>query len=197
MPASTRTYVKVARAAGEERTRDALMNAAEDILFNESWTGASLDAIAARAGVTKQTLLRHFGSKEGLLAEAAARTRDEISEQRFAAPVGDVAGTIDNLLEHYDAYGERSRTVGALGGDGALAEVATDARQLHYDWVEHVFSPWLDELRGRARARLRGALIAACDLQTWWILSHDLGLEPREVRTTLIMTVNRLLEEET
>lgn len=39
-------------------------------------SSASLESVAAKAGVTKQTALRHFGSKEGLI-EAAIRRASE------------------------------------------------------------------------------------------------------------------------
>jgi hypothetical protein len=83
------------------------------------------------------------------------------------------------------------------GGDGAaMADVGLVAGQLHYDWVDHAFGAWLDRLDGPARARRRAALIALCDVHTWSLLSHDLGLSAPEVRATLIDTVRRLLEEE-
>ena len=62
-----RNYTKVTRAASEEATRLALLEAATEVFFDGAWHTTSLDAIAGRAGTTKQTLLRHFGSKDGLL----------------------------------------------------------------------------------------------------------------------------------
>lgn len=194
--AGARTYTKVARAAAEEGTRAALIEAAHEAFLAGSWPGASLEAIAGRAGVTKQTLLRHFGSKEGLLEQAYARAFAEIREQRFGAPAGDVEGAVDNLLEHYEEHGQSAMKIGAMAGEGVLGQIGVNARRMHYEWVEHAFGPRLDRARGRARAQLRAALIAACDVQTWWILSHDLGLGRRDVRATLILTVNRLLGEE-
>jgi len=77
-----------------------------------------------------------------------------------------------------------------------LAMISHAARQFHYSWVEYAFAPQLEGVRGKARTRRRAALIAICDLQTWWILSHDLGLPRAEVRTILIDLVTRLVEEE-
>ena len=39
------------------------------------------------------------------------------------------------------------------------------------------------------------ALIALCDVHTWWLLSDDLGLDRAEVRGTLIDAIEALLEE--
>src|SRR4051812_10772155 len=108
MATTTRPYRKVARAVGEGRTRTALLDAAEAAFRESGWEQASLEAIAHRAGVTKQTLLRHFGSKDGLREAASRRALAAVSAQRLAAPTDDVAGAVDNLLEHYAAYGEMS-----------------------------------------------------------------------------------------
>ena len=65
----SRTYTKVARAEAEEQTRAALIAAADEAFLSGPWERASLESIAHSAGVTKQTLLRHFGSKDGLLEQ--------------------------------------------------------------------------------------------------------------------------------
>src|SRR3954454_7595259 len=70
---TTRPYTQVKRAQERERTRGALLDAARDVFLSGAWEETSLEAIAARAGVTKQTLLRHFGSKRGLLEAGAQR----------------------------------------------------------------------------------------------------------------------------
>jgi AcrR family transcriptional regulator len=193
----TRPYNQVARARARQRTRDVLLDVADREFFAGSWDQASLEAMASSAGVTKQTLLRHFGSKEGLLEQAALRGYSRVRDQRWAAPRGDIAGAVDNLLDHYREFGERALRIGELSGGGEImAEVARKARQLHYDWVEHAFGSGLGGFRGKARARRRAALIALCDVHTWWLLSHDLGLTQAEVRATLIHAIGSLTQEE-
>lgn len=195
--ARTRRYRQVARAQAQRRTRDALIAAAQGEFFAGRWEQASLEAIAASARVTKQTLLRHFGSKDGLLERALERGFDEVREQRFNAPSGDVAGAVENLLEHYERWGERALLIGAVDG---LGEVATGlgrrARQLHYEWVEHAFGWSLERLSAKDRGRRQAALIALCDVHTWWLFSHDLELPRAEVRATLIDAIERLIPEE-
>lgn len=191
---ATRSYTKVARAAAQERTRDALVESAQEAFFSSCWDDVSLEAIAADAGVTKQTLLRHFGSKAGLLEQAYVHAYERVREQRLSAPPNDVAGAVDNLLDHYEQHGERAMRLGPSAG-GKFDEFGCRARELHYDWVEHAFAASLGAVAGRERARLRAALIVTCDVQAWWILAHDLGLERDDVRATLVLTIRRLLGE--
>jgi AcrR family transcriptional regulator len=194
---ATRPYNQVARAASQQRTREALLDAAECEFLRGDWQHASLEAIASDAGTTKQTLLRHFGSKGGLLGEATRRGLEQVRAQRFGAPRGDLAAAVENLLEHYEQWGERALRIGAIQDRSpASAKLAQTARQVHHEWVEHAFGPWLESLRGKSRLRTRGALIALCDVHTWWVLSHDLEMQRDDVRTTLIDMVERLLRVE-
>ncbi|HEY2888411.1 MAG TPA: helix-turn-helix domain-containing protein [Candidatus Limnocylindrales bacterium] len=55
---------------------DALLGATSELTYEQGITNTGVDAIAARAGVTKRTLYQHFGSKDRLVAEAlGARNR--------------------------------------------------------------------------------------------------------------------------
>ncbi|WP_216211557.1 TetR/AcrR family transcriptional regulator [Amycolatopsis aidingensis] len=48
-------------------SRDRILDAYEEILLNHGPAAVTLDAVAARAGVSKGGLLYHFGSKDALL----------------------------------------------------------------------------------------------------------------------------------
>jgi AcrR family transcriptional regulator len=197
IPDTVRPYNQVARAAAQQRTRNALLDAAEQEFFADVWQHASLEAIATAAGVTKQTLLRHFGSKDGLLEETMRRGLSEIRDQRWSAPADDVEGALENLLDHYEQWGERALRVGAIeGGPPGLSELASTSRQVHYDWIEYVFGSWLSPLRGDARLYRRAALIAVCDVHVWRLLSHDLALRRPAVLTILTNLVEGVLKEE-
>jgi AcrR family transcriptional regulator len=190
----TRPYTQVKRAQAAERTRAALLDAAEHVFLAGDWEAASLESIAARAGTTKQTLLRHFGSKAGLLEAGAQRGLAAVGAQRLQAPTDDIDGAIENLLDHYEDRGDVGLKLAAMQGDGAMAEIADRARRLHYDWVDHAFGAWIE--RAEAPAPTRAALIAICDVHTWQTLKRDLGLPRTEVHRTLTLMIRRLLEED-
>jgi AcrR family transcriptional regulator len=192
-----RPYRQVARAQRQARTREALMGVALEEFTRGCWERVSLSALATRAHVTKQTLLRHFGSKEGLLMQALASGAADMFEQRWSTPPGDVEAAVENVLDHYEAWGERSLRIGAWleGGNPALAGISRMARKVHYDWVGYAFAPQLERCGDEERARVRAALIALCDLHTWWLLSHDLGMERAAVSGVLTTAIERLLGE--
>jgi AcrR family transcriptional regulator len=194
--AATRSYTKVARAETEQRTRAALLDAGQRLFFERGWEATSLGAVAAEAGVTKQTLLRHFGSKEGLLDQAFASGFENVRDQRWDVPGDDVERAVDNLLDHYEAVGDRALKIDSMAAAEAVAGWVQRARELHYDWVDHAFSAFLRGGSSRVRSRRRAALIALCDVHTWQLLSDHLGLGRAEVRATLILAIRGLLEED-
>lgn len=55
--------------SGHARKRLAIMNAARILFLSQGYSATAVDAIAARAFVSKQTLYNHFGSKERLFSE--------------------------------------------------------------------------------------------------------------------------------
>jgi hypothetical protein len=116
--------------------------------------------------------------------------------QRGRAPVGDIAGAVDNLLTHYEEMGTgvlrllaQEETVPLLG------PILQMGREAHYRWVEATFRPFLDSASDPSW--LRAALIAASDIYVWKILHLDLGMEGDEVRNTLTGMVTALTERET
>lgn len=62
-----------------------ILDAALAVFGERGFTGASMDAVAERVGVTKPVVYTHFGSKEGLLLACIARARAELLEVTSAA----------------------------------------------------------------------------------------------------------------
>jgi len=65
-------------------TRQQIIQAADALFYGEGIRSASMDAIAAKAGVTKRTIYYHFPSKDDLIA-AYLTARDEPTFARQAA----------------------------------------------------------------------------------------------------------------
>lgn len=64
-------------------TPDRILDALEALLIEGGLTQVTLEAVAAKAGVSKGGLLYHFRSKEALLA-GMVRRQSERSDQQFA-----------------------------------------------------------------------------------------------------------------
>lgn len=181
-----RTYQMTARAEAAEETARRVLEAATRLLGERLYDEVSLADIAAEGGVTVQTVLRRFGSKEGLADAAIAHGTAAVREARWAAPVGDAAGAVANLLEHYEAWGDRSVLfLSQADRVPPMKRLTEGGRELHHAWVDHVFAPWLAARSGDDRSRLRARLIAATDVYVWKIVRRDLGFDRATTETTL------------
>lgn len=175
-----RPYRMSARAESAAETHRRIVEAAIHHFGERPYDDVSLADVAGDAGVTVQTVLRRFGSKEGLTEAAIVAGTEAVRQQRWSAPPGDVDAAIRALVEHYELWGERSlRFLAQEERVAAVKRVTEAARALHYEWVDHVFRERLASARGQARVRLRAQLVAATDVYVWKIMRRDLGLDAR------------------
>lgn len=192
-PAAKRGYQMQTRAAAAEETQRRIV-AAVLALYTERWFDQiTLEEIATRAGVTVQTVLRRFGSKEGLLAAAAEEQKQLVAQQRLAAPIDDVTGAIRNLFDHYEQLGDLVLRSLAQEDRYAPIRVLTDyGRQFHREWVELVFAGRLANVSGPDRERLRAQLVAITDIYVWKLLCRDQGLGREQAELALHELIERL-----
>ena len=62
------------------RKRQAILDAATTVFLTKGYLGTSMDEIAALAGVSKQTVYKHFADKERLFNEIVLSTVNEASD---------------------------------------------------------------------------------------------------------------------
>jgi TetR/AcrR family transcriptional regulator, mexJK operon transcriptional repressor len=62
------------------RKRRAIMDAATTLFLRQGYPGTSMDQVAARAGVSKQTVYKHFADKERLFVEIVVAIVNEASD---------------------------------------------------------------------------------------------------------------------
>ena len=68
---ATRTYTMGARADGAAATREKIVRAAGAMFLEEAHEDVTLARIAKAASVSHQTVLNHFGSKDGVIHAVA------------------------------------------------------------------------------------------------------------------------------
>lgn len=144
-------------------TRQRILKATLDHCLNTRPDQMTLEPIATQAGVAVQTILRHFHTKEGLLAAAAHHLFTEVQTHRDQVAPRDVETALLTLAEQYE------RLIPWLD----LLTLQTDAAATHQIWTARIFSPSLPESTTR---HLRLAqLAAATDLSYWHILRQTLN----------------------
>jgi AcrR family transcriptional regulator len=84
-----------------ERTKARIVRAATE-LFYEQGTHAGINELAERAGVSKLSLYRHFGNKDGLL-EAVLRQRSDRVVAWLKAAAATPSDPVERVLAVFDA----------------------------------------------------------------------------------------------
>jgi len=175
---TARSYDMAAREKARQRTREAILDAAEE-LFGERWYDAvTLGDVAREAGVSQQTVVNHFGTKIGLYVTGIhERSVPKIAAVRRQATVGDVASVVAVVVQHYELGGDSTARMTALAErEPDLRPVVEAGLRAHREWVEAVLRPQLSRRRGRRREELATLLTAALDVATWKHLRRDVGL---------------------
>lgn len=88
-----------------DRTRAAILQAATGVLYERGLDGVGVAELCAGAGISKETLYRHFGSKDGLVKAVLEARSDRVSHwlAQAAADAGD--DPTDQLSAVFDALG--------------------------------------------------------------------------------------------
>jgi AcrR family transcriptional regulator len=97
------------RRPGGTDTREALLNAAREVFIEQGYDGATVRAIAGRAGVDAAMVNHWFGGKEGLFGEAVLKlpfNPQDVVEILVASPPDLLGDTIvRTFLSRWDASG--------------------------------------------------------------------------------------------
>jgi AcrR family transcriptional regulator len=185
---TTRTYRQTRRADATERTRAAILVAARDLFREDPQFDPSLEALAERAGVSTRTVIRQFGSKEGVLEESITAGVEDAAATRHAEP-GDIAGAVRAIVTHYEAMGDEVMRWLALADRLPMVRRVTERGvETHLEWVDAVFAPDLEALPRSTRKASRAALATATDVYVWHLLRRREGLG-REATEVAMLTM--------
>jgi AcrR family transcriptional regulator len=190
-----RGYTMTTRAESAADTGRRIVAAAKALFLGLDYEDVTLKAVAERAGVTLQTVIRRHGSKEGLVTAVADQWGPEIKQSRSAPRPGDIEEAVRLLVASYEEMGAMNwRMLRQEQRVPILHERLVKGRAIHREWVEETFAPFLPS-RGRARDRRVLQLFAATDLYAWKLLRVDLGLPRAEVELLIRDTVTAIVAE--
>ena len=90
--------------------QEIIFEAAEAVLAERGYHGASVDEVAKRAEISVGTLYNHFGNKENLFASLVERNmgslREAVAERASAVPTGldKLHAAVDAMFAHLDQH---------------------------------------------------------------------------------------------
>jgi len=191
-----RSYRLGARAQALQQTRLAILEAAEP-LFNDRWYDeVSLSDIARGAGVSQQTVINHFGSKEGVyLRGIVDLVGPRITKFRSRVRPGDLTSIINTAVGDYEQTGLGAMRMRAQAErfDG-VADAVRYGRQAHRTWVETAFGPQLEARDAGQRTVIADLLATVLDVATWHQLRHLDGRGVARTKADLRRLVDGVLD---
>jgi AcrR family transcriptional regulator len=180
-----------ARREAVERTREQILGAAYGLWIEQPYDEVTLEAVAAAAGVARQTVHRQFGSKDDLFLAVIDWRRPQEVEVRHSSEPGDVAGAVASYVDRYERMGDALvRFLGLEGRIEAVEHLLEHGRTDHVAELEHAFGPFLPRPGTTDRTRAVMALYAATDVMVWKLLRRDFGRSRDETE----MVIRQLVE---
>jgi AcrR family transcriptional regulator len=180
-PIGTISVMPVAKGASLDpaRTREAILASATKLLYQRGLDGAGIAELCATVGASKETLYRHFGSKDGLINAVLVARSDSVTQWLVDAAHAAGPGPAAQLAAVFDALGSWYAEPGFRG-----CAIVNAATQHHADPARSVAARHLDrylalltDIANRARAddpqRLARQLLMLIEGATVMADHHD------------------------
>src|SRR3954471_7776038 len=175
-----RAYSMELRAASAEATHRRIVEAALAAFLEHWYDDVTIASVAKRAGVSGQTVINHFGSKDQLFTAGHGRLGEELVERRYRPEPGDVRGAVEALVEDYEITGDAVVRFLALEEKvPSLAPVLAAGRKGHRKWVEEMFQA----------PELQPELVVTTDVYAWKLLRRDQGLSRGRTAASILKIV--------
>lgn len=191
---TTRPYTQRARADAAEQTRTRILQATYEASEDKPIATIVLPDVAERAGVSVQTILRQFGSRDGLFDATIEYVGAQTAAERTTPP-GDAESAVKVILDHYELRGDGVlRLLGQESWDDRVRAITDSGRETHRQWVSEAFTPLLSDRSAAELAEAIDLLVVATDLYTWKLLRRDRGLSRAVTQRRMRKLVTLILE---
>ena len=137
-----------------EKSRRAIVTATRDLLLDRGFDKLTIEAVAARAGVGKQTIYRWWPSRHALVADVILEDAD-----RILRPVGTTTDVIADIC----AWALDLATALTTARGHAMLRILTTAGMEHPDTAARLNAGFSTPLHDSVRGRL---LAHGCDEDT-------------------------------
>jgi len=182
----------IRRGAAVAATRERILEATIELGYEELDLDPTLERVAARAGVSVQTVLRRFGSRAALLDEALAAARTAVAAERL--PTDGDEDPLLPLLAHYRLRGSFSlRMLAREDTDARAAEITAGGKRMHREWVGTAFAERLARHDPARLEALTDLLVVATDVYAWKLLALDRRLPEALVLARMRTLVDAIL----
>jgi AcrR family transcriptional regulator len=201
---ATRAYT-AARKRRNAKSVDSVLDAAERLIKAGEFHTATMDELAAEAGISRATVFNRFGSKLGVLKALADRCyrSPEMEALQEALEIEDPVDALDAMIEAscaiWDAQGfvhEQLNAIVVLEPDAAdLIEEQRDQQRDEIQGVTRRLARAGRLRSGLSEPRAVAALHMLTSLESFLRLRREYGLSLRQTRETLTELARTLLRD--
>jgi AcrR family transcriptional regulator len=199
---ATRSYA-ASRRRGSPASVDRVLEASERLIREDTFHSATMDELAAAAGVSRATLFNRFGSKLGVLQALFIRCMESPEMQAIREalavenPVEAFEALIDAGCAMWEAHGfiqEQLQAIVVLEPEAsALVEKQRDEHRADLRDLTRRLAR-ADRLRpGLREARVTATLHMLTSLESFLWLRREYGLSLRQTRETIGDLARQLL----
>lgn len=190
-----------ARADAVRETREKILAAVGEAVLMTDYNAITLQQISERVGVSVQTVIRHFRSKDALFRDAFQAFGEKVVAAMDGVEAGDIRGAMEALHARYEWMGDANiRMLAQEESPGLIADGMKQGRKFQRGWVERIFAPYLPARGDPARRRRLFQFLIVCDVYTWKLVRRDHGGSRAATTEALVELANaiaRLEGEET
>ena len=192
MSVAKRPYHQTVRAAASASLRQRVVTAFNGLLLSRWIDEITLDEVAACVGTTRQTVIRLFGGKDGLLEAVMDLLRAQAVPRTSMPANASARAALEALIAHYEAVGDMVvRFLAQEERHSALRPLLARGRREHRAWVAERFGSARSALSAIERERQITRLIVATDIYTWKLLRRDFGKSQEEVLHLMLGIINK------
>jgi AcrR family transcriptional regulator len=191
-----RPYRQVARAAATDRLQQRIVEVFFDFMLASYLDDITLDAVAAAAGTTRQTVIRMFGSKDKIVASAWRLAFTRVLSTRVVPPKATTAQIAQALVKDYESTGDM--LVRFLSQEDRYPDIGSMlnvGRTGHRTWITETFADHLGSLSDAQRERRIDQLVTVTDLYIWKLFRRDFGRDAEDVADLIAGLVDKVLAE--
>jgi AcrR family transcriptional regulator len=190
-----RIYRQGRRAELAAQTANQILDAAQD-LAAELWLDElTLEHIAKRAGVTVKTVMRRFGSRDGIIQAMIDRFDEQLMQQHLPLPKpGDIRGAIGIMVEYLEQWADFAlRLIAQQMRYDFMDKLVKRGLQDHRRWIAAALEPQLARFSPGEREQAVLELVHNSAGPTWKFFRRDLGFSRTRTEEAMVALVETIL----
>lgn len=165
-------------------------------LFDESrLNDISIQAIAARANVSVQSIYRHFESRDGLIDQFLDEMAVLVENYPLEAAPGNIYSIVKNLLHYYQENAPLLLRLQMQTDDSPkLSACWAVVQRSHLAWVRANFSVFLESLSRQRQLEMENQLMWLTDVSCWRVYIQELGRSSVEIEQGMVHVLRAVLQ---